>query len=325
MSWDPDAQPKGELSKLAIVRITKDYLLMDENPIPGIRLIVSDSIRECHAIISGPPDTAYAGAPFLVKIVFPNEYPFLPPSCKFLTTGGGTVRFGPNLYSNGKICLSIIGTWDGPKWAPNLGLSSVLLSIQSLMSEDAAKNEPGHESAPKHEIIGLNNVLTHEVLRVAVLDQIKSVLSKKFYNDDICEAMLEHFRGSFEAHIERARKHVHLDSSPFAEPHYARVTDSGRIFRFQLLADKIEEQRNLFLKEIEGAPSTAAGASASGGASGSKSASASGGASGGASASGSESASGSGSASASGSAGASASGSGAGTELPNLPPSPVSD
>jgi hypothetical protein len=165
------------------------------------------------------------------------------------------------------------------------------------MSEDAAKNEPGHESAPKHEINGLNNVLTHEVLRVAVLDQIKSVLSKKFYNEDIYEAMLEHFRGSFEAHIERARKHVHLDSSPFAEPYYAIVTDSGRIFRFQLLADKIEEQRNLFLKEIEGSPSTAAGAS---GGSGSASASAS----------------------ASGSAGG---GGGAGTELPSLPPSPVSD
>ena len=87
--------------------------------------------------------------------VFPNDYPFSAPMCELLTTGGGTVRFGPNLYANGKICLSILGTWEGPGWAPNLSLSAVLISIQSLMSENAAQNEPGHEKAKKIEIDGV--------------------------------------------------------------------------------------------------------------------------------------------------------------------------
>lgn len=30
------------------------------------------------------------------------------------TTGGGKVRFNPNLYNNGKVCLSLLGTWSGP-------------------------------------------------------------------------------------------------------------------------------------------------------------------------------------------------------------------
>ena len=29
------------------------------------------------------------------------------------TTGGGTVRFNPNLYNSGKVCLSLLGTWPG--------------------------------------------------------------------------------------------------------------------------------------------------------------------------------------------------------------------
>ena len=53
---------------------------------------------------------------------------------KLLTTGGGTVRFNPNLYANGKVCLSILGTWSGPGWSPVQSLASVLISIQSLMN-----------------------------------------------------------------------------------------------------------------------------------------------------------------------------------------------
>jgi hypothetical protein len=39
---------------------------------------------------------------------------FLPPArpcvqCTLLTTGHGTVRFNPNLYNCGKVCLSLLG------------------------------------------------------------------------------------------------------------------------------------------------------------------------------------------------------------------------
>lgn len=37
---------------------------------------------------------------------------------KFLTTGSGSVRFNPNLYQCGKVCLSLLGTWQGPSWDP---------------------------------------------------------------------------------------------------------------------------------------------------------------------------------------------------------------
>ena len=35
--------------------------------------------------------------------------PISSPRVKLLTTGGGQVRFNPNLYANGKVCLSLLG------------------------------------------------------------------------------------------------------------------------------------------------------------------------------------------------------------------------
>ena len=34
------------------------------------------------------------------------------------------VRFNPNLYNCGKVCLSLLGTWSGPGWVP--GESTIL-------------------------------------------------------------------------------------------------------------------------------------------------------------------------------------------------------
>lgn len=36
-------------------------------------------------------------------------------------------------------------TWTGPAWSPAQSISSVLISIQSLMTENPYHNEPGFE------------------------------------------------------------------------------------------------------------------------------------------------------------------------------------
>lgn len=80
----------------------------------------------CRALIIGPADTPYANGCFLFDIFLPNNYPDVPPMVQYLTTGGGRVRFNPNLYENGKVCLSLLGTWAGPSWDP---AQSTLLQV----------------------------------------------------------------------------------------------------------------------------------------------------------------------------------------------------
>ena len=63
--------------------------------------------------ICRPEDTPYTGGCYQFDIYFPPKYPQSPPQVNFRTTGGGIVRFNPNLYQCGKVCLSLLGTWEG--------------------------------------------------------------------------------------------------------------------------------------------------------------------------------------------------------------------
>ncbi|KAJ3189719.1 hypothetical protein HDU85_000003 [Gaertneriomyces sp. JEL0708] len=108
----------------------------------------SDIIR---CILTGPSSTPYAYGCFVFDIYIPAPYPTVPPVVKLVTTGGGTVRFNPNLYNDGKVCLSLLGTWHGgsreEKWdATRSSIYQVLVSIQSMiMIADPLQNEPGYE------------------------------------------------------------------------------------------------------------------------------------------------------------------------------------
>jgi baculoviral IAP repeat-containing protein 6 len=61
------------------------------------------------ALIIGPEGTPYENGCFEFDIMLPTNYPDAPPLVKLTTTGGGTVRFNPNLYNCGKVCLSLLG------------------------------------------------------------------------------------------------------------------------------------------------------------------------------------------------------------------------
>jgi ubiquitin-protein ligase len=84
------------------------------------------------ALIVGASHTPYAHGCFEYDIFCDNNYPREPPKMNLITTGNGAVRFNPNLYACGKVCLSLLGTWRGSateNWDPKLStILQVLLS-----------------------------------------------------------------------------------------------------------------------------------------------------------------------------------------------------
>lgn len=115
-------------------------------------------------LIIGPKDTPYENGFYFFSLKFPENYPYSPPHLKSLTQHHN-IRFNPNLYVDGKVCLSILGTWSGPGWSSCLTLNTVLLSVQSLLNEYPIQNEPGFEnetglrSKNYNRIINYNNIM----------------------------------------------------------------------------------------------------------------------------------------------------------------------
>lgn len=121
-----------ELSVPTKLRILNDIGKAKKEILPGIHVHPDEmDITKFHALIEGPENTPYSAGFFYFLLRFPRDYPMSPPKAKLLTTGNGNVRFNPNLYDCGKVCLSILGTWEGPGWSPCHDICSVLISIQS--------------------------------------------------------------------------------------------------------------------------------------------------------------------------------------------------
>ena len=85
-----------------------------------------DNIFAWSATMIGPKDSPYEDGIFLLKINFPNNYPFKPPQITF-----DTKIFHPNISSSGSICLDILQS----NWSPALTITKTLLSISSLLTD----------------------------------------------------------------------------------------------------------------------------------------------------------------------------------------------
>lgn len=130
------------------------------------------------AVITGPSDTPYMGGIYEFDFVFPNNYPSVPPKVTFKTTAGGRVRFNPNLYNNGKVCLSLLGTWSGEPWKPSSStILQVLVSLQSLvLVAEPYYNEPGYSKGlgTDRQSRNYNHDVFSNNLKYAILEQLRS-------------------------------------------------------------------------------------------------------------------------------------------------------
>lgn len=129
----------------AIKRAAADVLEL-QKPLyaeSGIYYFADDSnFLQGKACVFGPQDSPYEDCPMMYEFTIGSTFPFDPPIVKFTTCDGFT-RFHPNMYVEGKVCLSILGTWSGPKWSSIMRISTILVTLQSLMDSAPLRHEPG--------------------------------------------------------------------------------------------------------------------------------------------------------------------------------------
>ena len=156
------------------------------------------------AMITGPNKTPYDSGCFQFDIYCTNTYPSQAPKVNLETTGSGSVRFNPNLYNCGKVCLSLLGTWQGgangdENWTKKSTIWQVLVSIQGqiLGSEYPYFNEPSIEAqwgtATGRTQCRIATNGGYERLRVATI-QHAMVGQLKHPSAGFEEVVREHFR-----------------------------------------------------------------------------------------------------------------------------------
>lgn len=98
--------------------------------------VFEDRMDLMQCMICGPADTPYEDIMFLFDLHMPPTYPQVPPEVFFYSWTDSLGRLNPNLYEDGKVCLSILGTWTGngvENWSPASNVLRVLLSIQAMV------------------------------------------------------------------------------------------------------------------------------------------------------------------------------------------------
>lgn len=144
---------------------------------PGIFVRYGESrLDVLKVLIVGPKRTPYENGLFEFDIFCPANYPDAPPQMHIKTTGGGRHRFNPNLYADGKVCLSLLNTWQGQPWTPGQStILQVLVSIQAMVFCDEPHcNEPGFESqAGSDQSKQYNRNQYHAVVKYAMLEWLE--------------------------------------------------------------------------------------------------------------------------------------------------------
>jgi ubiquitin-conjugating enzyme E2 Z len=161
------------ISKETTMRLLKDVKHILKNPLTenGIYYIHDDTdMMKGYALIIGPSDTPYFGGYYFFEITYPYDYPHSPPKVKYCTNGND-IRFNPNLYKCGKVCVSLLNTWRGDQWTSCQSISTVLLTLCTLLCKDPLLNEPG-VSNTHNDMYSYNEIIQFSNLDIAICDII---------------------------------------------------------------------------------------------------------------------------------------------------------
>jgi ubiquitin-conjugating enzyme E2 Z len=165
-----------------VKRLVKDVKEVMKNPLTSQGIFYQhdeNDMLKGYAMIIGPSDTPYEDGFYFFEFRFPTNYPYSPPTVIFCT-GDGRTRFNPNLYVNGKVCVSILNTWKGEGWTSCQTISSVLLSLCTLLCENPILNEPGVDKNHK-DFSSYDTIIEFKNLEVAICGTIlKLGFDKKF-------------------------------------------------------------------------------------------------------------------------------------------------
>ncbi|KAJ6262723.1 Ubiquitin-conjugating enzyme [Drechslerella dactyloides] len=85
----------------------------------------------------------YADQIYRLNFKFSQSYPIEAPEVTFIKEEGRDIPMHPHIYSNGVICLDLLGS----NWSPVQNVESVCMSIQSMLTSNTKNERPPGDDA----------------------------------------------------------------------------------------------------------------------------------------------------------------------------------
>jgi len=232
------------ISKDSVTRLLSDVRNIIKNPLTdnGIYYIHDEEdMLKGYAMIIGTSETPYFGGFYFFEFNFPTNYPHSPPILKYITNGNG-IRFNPNLYICGKVCISILNTWSGEQWTSCQTISTILLTLCTVLCKNPLLNEPGVMIGHR-DLENYNKIIEYANIDIAICDVILknkafgNKIYQPFYNYAL-ESFLKNYDSLYSFCIKQCEKQC-----------VQRITTGfygmNVIINYEILINKLEQCKNI--------------------------------------------------------------------------------
>ncbi|XP_047024069.1 (E3-independent) E2 ubiquitin-conjugating enzyme isoform X2 [Helicoverpa zea] len=191
--------------------VKREIKLLKSDLPPGVWVRgYEDRIDLLSVMIAGPSKTPYEGGLFVFDVQLGGEYPRAPPLCHYHSYC--TDRLNPNLYEDGKVCVSLLGTWSGrgvEVWGKDSSLLQVIVSLQGLiLNAEPYFNEAGYEKQKGTQQGKENSRMYNEMVLLKLVQSMTKMLMNP--PEPFREEILTHLRGTGGALCSRLEALVRL-------------------------------------------------------------------------------------------------------------------
>lgn len=240
--------------------VKREIKLLKSDLPPGVWVRgYEDRIDLLSVMIAGPTKTPYEGGLFVFDVQLGGEYPRAPPFCHYHSYCSD--RLNPNLYEDGKVCVSLLGTWSGrgvEVWGKDSSLLQVIVSLQGLiLNAEPYFNEAGYEKQKGTQQGKENSRMYNEMVLLKLVQSMTKMLINP--PEPFRAEILQHLRNSAASLCKRLEELVSLSNgtagADIAPPDYPLVPAS-RGFCLTLRSSLAAFRAALLRHDISVLPST---------------------------------------------------------------------
>eukprot|EP00762_Andalucia_godoyi_P002090 ANDGO_02499.mRNA.1 Putative ubiquitin-conjugating enzyme E2 38 len=202
------------MSARMLRRIQHEWNVLRTSILPsqGIHCFVYEERLDLMSfIIVGTPDTPYEDVPFMFDLQFSASYPNEPPRLQFVSLISSKLH--PNLYTDGTVCLSLLGTWHSAStcesWSPAVStILQLVVSLQSLLLvQEPYFLEAGYDRFQGTDIGRLRSREFNENAYLLSLRYYSQVaMSRPILQQGMSEVLAHHFGATASNVLTKARQ-----------------------------------------------------------------------------------------------------------------------